>query len=139
MKIEELSIGNWVFDKNSQKSKKIVWLSDQYVGWDNGATKVNSSLDCVNPIPITEENILKYIDGLIAYKKQKEVFCYGCYFFKLQKQEYSKGSMIDKLIVWDDDYIISDCDRDKVCSVKYLEIKYIHQLQNFLTLIDAGF
>lgn len=119
VKIDELSIGNWVVDKNDNNGpsqpRQIKWITESFIGWDN---QQSSSEKYVDPLPITKENIKKYIQLL---KEKDDLYEYRSFSFRLTN---------GKMKAWENDL------RDEPGQgAAPLLFDAIHKLQNFLTLI----
>ena len=117
--INELSIGNWVVDRNDNNGpsqpRQIKWLNDPFIGW---ADEKSSSVMYVDPLPITKETIKKYIQLL---KEEGDLYKYSRFSFRLTTGE---------MVAWEDDFR-----EEPRQDVAPLSFDAIHKLQNFLTLI----
>lgn len=120
VKIEELSIGNWVIDKNdnngSSQPRQIKWLSDSFIGWDD---RKSSSEMYVDSLPITKDTIAKYVQAL---KEQNGLYIYSSFSFRLTN---------GKMKAWEND-LREEPDQN---AASFL-LDTIHKLQNFITLIS---
>ena len=77
MKAEDLMVGNWVYHNILNRKIK--------VGVEH---QVSGDLDYLEPIPITEENIVE----LLGFKCYNSIV--GLYFEKLNIKIYSKDNML---------------------------------------------
>ena len=114
MKAEELRIGNYIDIYNHEY--KIGLIAAKTVG----LTFINKQiLECsildINPIPITEEWLLKF--GFYYQASDKN------YVVKSKQENYNSIKKIDSAWCYNND------DSDAACYF-VAELKYIHQLQN---------
>ena len=127
---EELSVGNWVIDTSSKRMYptpcQIQGIYNDTIYWTNPCNPDESSpRDRIEPIEINAQTISKYVPNLIQ-KENSNIYQYENYKFQLGQNQ---------LEVWDDDVVFGPNKEGITISIRYLELKYIHQLQNFLTLI----
>ena len=128
MRIEELSIGDWVQDKNG-KYAQILGIenwSDGYVlnvrinGVDVGCVSASSA----HPIPLTHELLEK--NGLMRVSEEKGYEAYCCNDFLIRRSKFSCTDW------WQVDVHYKQY-------VAYLSgcIQYVHQLQHLLTINEC--
>jgi hypothetical protein len=102
LRASELRIGNW-YQSNNGITAQV--QAEDYMNWHvNGCW--------ANPIPITEEWLLKFNPSACAN---------AAYLFESE----IGGVWIEKFI--DDKYYLTD---DEANMLSFIEIKYVHQLQN---------
>jgi hypothetical protein len=113
MKAQELRIGNCVYGV-SDRIEQVIQLSETNVTTD--IVKINAPMEIglndISPIPLTEEWLIKF--GI-----------------ELEFEELESGS---KLLSWVKGAFNLEIDKDgKICFEvysHYIEVKYVHQLQN---------
>ena len=113
MKAQELRIGNCVYGV-SDRIEQVIQLSETNVTTD--IVKINAPMEIglndISPIPLTEEWLIKI--GI-----------------ELEFEELESGS---KLLSWVKGAFNLEIDKDgKICFEvysHYIEVKYVHQLQN---------
>jgi len=118
MKANELRIGNYVYDDYLKKNKQIngifdneIWLSE--IGEDEFDQR--SIIDSINPIPLTEEWLLKLGFENNAFDN----FCY-LHFNPRMGIRFLNFNSAQCEIIQDDKYI----------AFKWKHIEFVHQLQN---------
>jgi hypothetical protein len=109
MESKELRIGNLVNYRGFPSMVGAISSNETYIYLDKGI--VNPKVEDIEPIPLTEEWLLK---------------------FGFEKVSWSNDVRINLLNRWS---LIYDFDVNKLCvdsglNANYLQIKYIHQLQN---------
>ena len=116
MDAKELRIGNLVFKQGSKLVKQSPEERNQVYMIEN----VNlQSAKNFSPIPLTEERLLKF--GFSKHNLYKESFVNGsnfCVHFDKQGNRF---------------FIQNDSESDALC-YKILEVKFVHELQNFFFL-----
>lgn len=111
MKANELRIGNLIYDPieiggNVTTIKRIETDEDEYSGY----------LDHCNPIPLTEEWLVKF-----GFKKlDSDIIVYGKTFGVFDGEDYSDGFILSK---YKDGNFYTSAGRKLI-------VKYVHQLQN---------
>lgn len=117
--IKELSVGNWVScEDNGKRSYQILAINKDSVWLDKEGRKVYTQ-DMLEPTPITPE-ILEKNGGF--YPKGSTWMKLDNHCRELWICRHTDGTY------WL--YSSGDCDKDE----NFAEIRYVHQLQNALTL-----
>lgn len=127
MKATELMIGNIV--EVNGVPQRIRQVSRRKIGYCplGSPTRSYARVNEVNPIPITEELLLKI--GL----KRENVICSEKYFFKNIPNYTIVVKSHSNTIGRDWSVHIDNDDADSVADV---DIQYLHQLQNLLNIMD---
>lgn len=147
---EELSVGNWVIDKSSKRMHPTArqiqgGIYNDTIYWTSPCNSVESSpYDQIEPIEITVENIEEYIIKTKQYpsfvsidSKYKNTYQSGKYLFHVDRV-LSIVTVVDKDLPSPKNGELSHEIKENrtITSIWYFKLKYIHQLQNFLTLIQ---
>lgn len=127
MKATELMIGNIV--EVNGVPQRIRQVSRRKIGYCplGSPTRSYARVNEINPIPITEELLLKI--GL----KRENVICSEKYFFKNIPNYTIVVKSHSNTIGRDWSVHIDNDDADSVADV---DIQYLHQLQNLLNIMD---
>ena len=104
MNVQEFRVGNYVFDEDGEVYQ--LRPIDIY--------NISVNPDCFNPIPLTEEWLLKF--GFEDRQRGFFSIKAGSTFFRLTPPQFMGEWQTEYCWVYDD--------------FKFTEIKYVHQLQN---------
>lgn len=130
MKANELQVGNWVRLNDPLQSGYA-----QVIGYFNGMVATKSEtisakvrIEDVKPIPITKEWLAKN-----GFKRFYDDICE----FRYYTQEID-GHFVD--VKFDcsntsEDHVVCHVDNQDRCSIGSADIRYVHQLQNFLRVL----
>lgn len=138
MKANELMVGNFAWADGSNVLIREIGEKQTCVSWDDERPErkyLSSNLipnDWIRPIPITEEFLVKN-----GFKREYDCICefhyYICevdgYFVEIKIGCSNMG----------DEYVnchIDNCDRSSVANA---DIRYLHQLQNLLNIMNIEF
>lgn len=133
--IEELSVGNWVVDRSPKqlftKPRQIRGIYNRIIYWtDSHEPKETSEICHIEPIEINAESIEKYVPALTPVENEPDKYKYENYKFLLRNHG---------LLVWDDELCFQPDDKhtsgSEVISIAYFQLRHIHQLQNFLSIL----
>ena len=127
----ELRIGNYVFDHLGRVQKVAETRADAYICYLSNGAKLKYKLNTTQPIPLTEEWLLKF-----GFEKSAQNFDY---FQRVKYFDYSIKVGFHKI-----SFIIDEFGYLKAATNTY--VKAVHQLQNLyfalvnseLQLLEAG-
>lgn len=86
---------------------------------------------CTEPIPITEELLIKN-----GFKHHYDELCeYNFYIRRIG--EYQVDVQLETANSGDD-YVVCHVDNSDMCTIASADIKYVHQLQNILNLVNIS-
>jgi hypothetical protein len=121
MKAEELRIGNFILDNEAEPTKKIYWRVEQINQYRIGDKRIGvlfrggscwTVMDCIEPIPLTEEWLLKF--GLIEL------------YWSEDNSNLNKDIQVG---YFNNDFINEEITLRYKKKVDF-KIRYVHQLQN---------
>lgn len=109
MRAEDLRIGNYYEDDMERVGKLLKWVSSKKVELKMEFSKLLIDFDCLEPIPLTEEWLVK---------------------FGFKKPAHSWVGDKFHLTEWDDSPLNWCVSLNKNNGVLVLKLKHVHQLQN---------
>ena len=147
MKAEELRIGNFILDNEAEATKTIYWRVEQISQYRIGDKRIGvlfrggscwTVMDCIEPIPLTEEWLKKFgFNGEFKTIKTQNVKDYNrpeCNYkvqISFQDINHKDGvfeiwhSILDAKMDYNDElYEVA------TTPIAYPHIKHVHQLQN---------
>lgn len=117
IKSNELRVGNWFFDGGDEQSYfQIEWFEKEFAVYRNGSAKMRIDYDLFEPIPLTEEWLIKF-----GFEKTYDEFV------------YDKANLRIEYIIWADDepeWKLKRFYGNTFSSHSTIKTNYVHQLQN---------